>query len=286
MKQSIKPVMIFLAAVMLTACGNDETGGDNRVVSLVPSNTEILAEMGMADDLAAVTTEADYPPEVVDDEDLVRLNALELDEEQLTALDPTHILSHASLGGVNEDIINRVAETTGAEILVVEDAQNIEGIYESIRQIGEFVGETQAAESVISRMAEEIGDLISQYAGREENIEAFIHISDQPEIYTSGEGTFIHHALEVIGVGNTFDDLEGFPSVSAEDVVERDPDLVISVMGLDDRALETSIRETPGFEGLKISQPANQCNINPDLLSRPGPRIVEGLAEAGQCVYE
>lgn len=286
MRQSIKGTMMFISVVVLAACGSDDGERDDRIVSLMPSNTEILNEMGMTDSLSAVTTEGDYPDAAAGDDEPVRLNASELDEEQLTALDPTHIISHESLGGTNEDILNRVADTTGAEILVVEDAESIEGIYDSIRQIGEFFGEQQSAESVISGIAEEIGGLKEQYAGQNQNIEAFIHISDQPEIYTSGGNTFIDNALAVINVGNAFGDLEGFPSVSAEDVVERDPDLVISIMGLDDGALETSINETPGFEGLKISDSGNQCNINPDLLTRPGPGIAEGLAEVGRCVYE
>lgn len=281
----IKWILTLSAVLMMAACGAQGGNGETRIVSLMPSNTEIIADLGMGDQLVSVTTEADYPESVVNDDSLTRLNTFELDEEQLVALDPTHIVAHESSESMHKDVLDRAAETTGAEVLVVEDATDIEGVYDSIRQIGEFFEMQKEAEAIISGMAEEMGDIKAHYSD-EDTRDAFIHISDQPEIYTAGDGTFIDDALSWINVGNAFDDMEGYPNVGAEDVVERNPDIVVSMMGLDDGALRQSISDTPGFDGLAISESQNQCNINPDLISRPVPGITEGLKETARCVYE
>ncbi|MFC3419132.1 ABC transporter substrate-binding protein [Salinicoccus hispanicus] len=284
----------FLLSLLfiLAGCNSVEEGVENtplenqRIVSLIPSNTEIAVEMGLEHNLVAVTTEDDYPESIVDNTDLVRLNAFELDEETLVSLEPTHILAHESAGSVYGDILDRVSEATEAEVLVVDDAQSIEGIYRSITDIGEFLNEKTSAERLNESIERDINIQSSIFEDRGESIDAFIHISPQPELYTAGGNTFIADALSEIYINNTFEDLEGYPAVSAEDVVRHNPDKVISIMGMEDAALEESIENTPGFSELAISEPENQCNISPELLSRPGPRIAEGLKAVGRCIYE
>lgn len=284
----------FLLAFLfiMTGCSSVEDSVDNtpfenqRIVSLIPSNTEIAVEMGLEHKLVAVTTEDDYPESVVDNDDLVRLNAFELDEETLISLEPTHILAHESAESVYGDIMDRVAEATEAEVLMVTDAQSIEGIYQSISDIGEFLNERTSAERLNESIERDINIQGTIFEDRDESVEAFVHISPSPELYTAGGNTFITDALSEIYIDNVFEDLEGYPAVSAEDVVERDPDKLISIMGMEDDDLAESVENMSGFSGLAISEAENQCNIAPELLSRPGPRIGEGLKAVGRCVYD
>lgn len=288
-------LLIFI--IMLAGCASEgesvgEVGPEEtpleerRIVSLMPSNTEIIAELGLATSLVAVTTEVSHPESVVENDEIAKMNAFELDEEQLVELEPTHILGHESSVPQYAETLGRVSETTGAEVLIVNEERTIEEIYASITAIGEFLGEKTAAEWLIEGIERDINVQNNIYEDHSESYEVFIHISDQPELYTAGSGTFIEDALAEIYIDNAFDDLEGYPNVSPEDVVERDPDKLVSIMGLEDAALEESIEGTPGFSELAISQPENQCNISPDLLARPGPRIADGLRAVGRCVYE
>ncbi|WP_271397349.1 ABC transporter substrate-binding protein [Salinicoccus roseus] len=259
---------------------------ERRIVSLMPSNTEIIAELGLGTNLVAVTTEVSHPESVVENAEIVKMDVFELDEEQLIALEPTHILGHESSVSQYAETLGRVSETTGAEVLVVNEERAIEDIYASIRDIGDFLGEKTAAEWLVEGIERDINVQNNIFEDRSDSYEVFIHISDQPELYTAGSGTFIEDALAEIYIDNAFGDLEGYPNVSPEDVVERSPDKLVSIMGLEDDELSESIAGMPGFSELKISQPENQCNIPPDLLARPGPRIAEGLRAVGRCVYE
>lgn len=288
-------VLIFV--ILLAGCASSGDGVDDigpeetplegrRIVSLMPSNTEIIAELGLGSNLVAVTTEVSHPESVVENAEIVKMDVFELDEEQLIALEPTHILGHESSVSQYAETLGRVSETTGAEVLIVNEERSIEEIYASITAIGEFLGERTAAEWLIEGIERDINVQNNIFEDRSDSYEVFIHISDQPELYTAGSKTFIEDALAEIYIDNAFGDLEGYPNVSPEDVVERDPDKLVSIMGLEDDELSESIAGMPGFSELKIIQPENQCNIPPDLLARPGPRIAEGLRAVGRCVYE
>lgn len=98
-------LLIFI--IMLAGCASEgesvgEVGPEEtpleerRIVSLMPSNTEIIAELGLATSLVAVTTEVSHPESVVENDEIAKMNAFELDEEQLVELEPTHILGHES----------------------------------------------------------------------------------------------------------------------------------------------------------------------------------------------
>src|SRR5699024_4395086 len=105
-----------ISVLLMAACSPSEEGGGPRIVSLMPSNTEIISELGFEDELVGVTTEDDYPESVADDEELLRMDTFELDEEQLIGLEPTHIVAHESSDGMHREMLDRVAETTGAEV--------------------------------------------------------------------------------------------------------------------------------------------------------------------------
>src|SRR5690625_3073833 len=91
--------LVLLSALLLTSYeDNGEPSveisekNDMRIISLMPSNTEILRELGLEEELVAVTTTDDYPENL--SEDLTRLDTFALDEESMMVLNPTHIVSH------------------------------------------------------------------------------------------------------------------------------------------------------------------------------------------------
>src|SRR5699024_10364162 len=117
----MKGIMMLAAVLLMAACSTSEEGGGRRIVSLLPSNTEIISELGFEDALVGVTTEDDYTESVADDEELLRMDTLELDEEQLIGLEPTHIVAHESSDGMHREMLDRVSAPTGAEVLTAEE---------------------------------------------------------------------------------------------------------------------------------------------------------------------
>lgn len=285
--------LALLSILLLAACNNgsdnekqmtNTNNEDMRIISLMPSNTEIITELGATDNLVGITTADDYPEDLK--ENLTRLDTFALDEEAMTALDPTHIISHASNYDANADIITRTAESTGAEVLVVDDAQEIDKIYDTITDVGTFISKEGEAEELNTLLQQEVEEIHNQYSGEKADDKVFILISTAPDIYTAGEDTFIDDFLDTLNIGNAFEDVAGYPAVTSEDVIAREPEIVLSTLGISNEELTHALDDISGLEGAAITEEENQCTPDPNLISRPGPRFTEGLTAIAECVYE
>lgn len=292
----LKNIYLYLALLsifLLAACTNgsdDETqmtntnNEDIRIISLMPSNTEIIAELGMKESLAGITT-ADNFPETLN-ENLMRLDTFALDEESMMALNPTHIVSHEANHDANKNIIDRVAETTGADVLIVDDAERIDEIYGTITDIGVFIGKENQAEELNASLQLDVENIQNEYAKRDEQDKALILVSTTPDIYIAGNGTFIDDFFKTLNIGNAFEDVNGYPAITSEDLIAREPGTVISTLGTSSEELTNELNNISGLAGAPITREENQCTPNPDTVSRPGPRFTEGLAAIAECVYE
>lgn len=281
----------LLSVLLLTACSDstgDQTGVSNsddmRIISLMPSNTEIIAALGGEESLAGITTADNYPDNLTSD--ITRFDTFALDEEIMTSLNPTHIVSHQASHDANKDILDRVALNTGAEILIVEDAAEIDTIYSSITDIGEFIGRDIEAEQLNMELREETAAIQNQYSNQASEDKVLILLSTAPDVYIAGSGTFIDDFLKTLNIENVFQDVNGYRAVTSEDIIAREPKIIISTLGTDNDELTAALNNISGLGSTPITSEANQCVPDPDLISRPGPRFTEGLAQVAECVYE
>ncbi|HBV23491.1 MAG TPA: hypothetical protein DEB42_06890 [Jeotgalicoccus sp.] len=288
----MKNIYIYLSlfSVLLFAACDNETqitntnNEDIRIISLMPSNTEIIAELGMEDSLTGITTADNFPEDL--NENLTRLDTFALDEESMMALNPTHIVSHQANHDANKNIIDRVASNTGAATLIVDDAGNIDEIYSTITDIGVFIGKEEQATVLNASLQQDVENIQREYGNRERQDKALILVSTTPDIYIAGNGTFIDDFLKTLNIGNVFEDVNGYPAITSEDLIAREPETVISTLGVSNEELTNELNNISGLEGAPITREENQCTPNPDTVSRPGPRFTEGLAAIAECVYE
>lgn len=288
----MKNIYIYLSlfSVLLFAACDNETqitntnNEDIRIISLMPSNTEIIAELGMEDSLTGITTADNFPEDL--NENLTRLDTFALDEESMMALNPTHIVSHQANHDANKNIIDRVASNTGAATLIVDDAGNIDEIYSTITDIGVFIGKEEQATVLNASLQQDVENIQREYGNRERQDKALILVSTTPDIYIAGNGTFIDDFLKTLNIGNVFEDVNGYPAITSEDLIAREPETVISTLGVSNEELTNELNNISGLEGAPITREENQCTPNPDTVSRPGPRFTEGLDAIAECVYE
>lgn len=292
----MKNIYIYLSLLsifLLAACNNDSddqnqmtnTNNENiRIISLMPSNTEIIAELGMDENLAGITTVDNFPEDL--NENITRLDTFALDEESMMALNPTHIVSHEANHDANKNIIDRVAANTGAETLIVDDAEGIDEIYSTITDVGTFIGKEAEAEELNASLQQDVKSIQNEYSNKGEQDKGLILVSTTPDIYIAGNNTFIDDFLKTLNIGNAFEDVNGYPAITSEDLIAREPATVISTLGISNEELTNALNNISGLEGAPITREENQCTPNPDTVSRPGPRFTEGLAAIAECVYE
>ena len=282
-------MLLVLSILLLSSCSNEEkqvehSSDDKRIISLMPSNTEIISTLGEEDSLVGVTTVDNYPESLSDD--LTRLDSFELDEEAMLALNPSHIVIHESNQAAISHVVNRVAESTNADVLVVDDATNIEEIYETIDQIGQFLDREQEAKEVNEKLQNQVTEVIREYEDETIDGDVLLLVSTNPDIYVAGADTFIDDVLTSLNVRNAFSDVEGYPTVTSEELVKRDISKVVSISGEAPEVLSESLSNIAGLEDSAITNEKNHCVPDADVISRPGPRISEGLKEIAECVYE
>ncbi len=139
------------------ALDNEVTIDDKpeRIVSVIPSNTEIAFALGLGDEIVGVSDHDNYPEEVKEKE---RIGGLEMNIEVIISLKPDLVLAHASSAESSQEGLQQLRDS-GIDVFVVHDAQDIEGTYQSIKQIGKVTGTEEKAADIVSGMKEDFASI-------------------------------------------------------------------------------------------------------------------------------
>lgn len=248
-----------------------------RIVSLAPSNTEILFAVGAGERVVGVDTFSDHPGEVAS---LPRLGGLtDTNFEKIVELAPDLILT---IGGTDEQVAR--LEELGITVLVIQP-ETFEDVLDRIRLIGRVVGEEQAAADLLAEMGARV-DAVRRAVGdvpEAERPRVFYEVWHDP-LMTVGPGGFIHDVIALAGGVNVFADADNpWPVVSLEAVVARDPQVIITTF--QDSYDQLLARSRPGWDGISAVQQGRVYRIDQNLISRPGPRLVDALEQVARFLY-
>ena len=249
-----------------------------KIVALTPSDCEILYAIGAGATLVGRGGYCDYPAEVLDIPAVQ--SGSETNIEQIISLGPDVVIM-STMAQTTEHVES--LEAAGIKVIVT-DAHNIEGIYTGITLIGEVVGKTNEATTVIDSMKATFADIQSKV---EASGEKTIYFEVAPLAYgpyAAGSGTFMDELAVMLGLTNIFNDLEGWPQVSEEQVIERSPDYIVTTtMGSLDAVEEISSRQ--GWDSITAITNGNILNADSNTITRPGPRLADAAQELYDFVY-
>ncbi|RYG72408.1 ABC transporter substrate-binding protein [Lentibacillus lipolyticus] len=254
-----------------------------RIVSLIPSNTEIAFALGLGDEIVGVSDHDNYPEEVKEKE---RIGGMELNLEVILSLKPDLVLAHASSAHNSKEALQQLQDA-GIHVFVVHDAQSIKGTYKAIEQIGQITGTEKEAEGIVSNMKEEFAALREKTSAisDDERKSVFFEVAPAPEIFTAGQNTFFDALLEVVHANNAAKELDGWVKIDPESIVELNPDVIITTYGhYEDNPVE-QVMNRAGWGGVNAVANEQVFDVHSDLVSRPGPRLVEGAKEIAKVVY-
>ena len=246
----------------------------DRIVSLTPSNTEILFELGLDEEIVGVNDNDNYPEQVADK---TRIGGMEYNLEVITSLAPDIVFAHES-SLYAEGIFNQL-EAAGLKVFVVDNAQTFEETYETIQTIGTLTNRKEEADTIIENIETKLAKIQAKLVNVEPR-KAFIMISASPDIYTVGQNTFMNEMLKVINVENVVQQ-EGWPMYSAEDFLAANPDTILFTHAGDDE----TIRNNPAFSDMNAVKNNAMAIVDGDTTSRQGPRIAEGVESLAKAIY-
>ncbi|VVM79288.1 Vitamin B12-binding protein [Pseudomonas fluorescens] len=210
---------IGLAVLLLAVTGL--ASAVERVVSLAPSLSEIVVELGSADLLVGVLDAGERPAELKDLPSIGRYG--QLDMERLLSLQPDLLLLWpGSVGPAQRDQLNRLNIPT-----YVADPHNLEQLTAQIEAIATQLGRPERGVSLAADLRQRLDSLRQRYR-RDEPLRVFYQVWDRP-LYTVGGGQIISDALDVCGARNVFADLTlPAPQVSVEAVLQRNPEVILA----------------------------------------------------------
>jgi ABC-type Fe3+-hydroxamate transport system substrate-binding protein len=240
----------------------------HRVVTLAPNLTEIVFAAGAGSILVGVTTADDYPPAV---DTLARFSALPVDFEAITALQPELVLA--------TDQVNtpRDAETFDALDMPVYffSFSTVGDILASIRTTGDLLGTSAVATAAADSLAASLNALRARTDDVEGRPRVLFLIGDDT-LYAFGAQSYIHTLIHLAGGESVTADLDAqAPTLNEEYVLTQQPDVIIGAFGAaydPDRLLDLH----PSWDVVPAIQNDRVYSLNPNLLLRPGPRLVEG----------
>lgn len=282
--------VIIMSLLLLAGCNfnddhSDETGKTtnkvpNRIISLIPSNTEILYELGLGDHVVGVSTVDDYPKEV---RHKTQFDAMKLNKEALIKAQPDLILAHESQKASQEKVLKSL-ENSGIKVVYVKDAQSLNEMYQSFEQIGQATNKEKEAQTLVKETKTNVEKVVNKAKSRKEQPKVFIEIASEPEIYTVGKQTFMNDMLTKLKAKNVFDDQKGWPTVSKEDIIKKNPDVMLTTSGISSKEYQSLVQQRSGFEDINAVKKQRVEALNDDLLSRPGPRIDEAMEKLSDAI--
>lgn len=293
-------ILLSLVMLILVACGqndqhkqedkqsnqsdsNSKEHSYKRIVSLMPSNTEILYELGLGKDIVGVSTVDDYPKDVKKGKK--QFDTMNLNKEALLKVKPDLILAHESQKGTSKKVLDSL-EKNGVKVVYVKDAQSLDQTYETFKQIGKVTGREHEANELVDETKHNVEKVIKSVPRHHRSQSVFMEVSSKPEIYTAGKHTFFDDMLSQLDAKNSFSYIEGWKPVDKEGIIKKNPDILISTEGLSKSDYYKVIKKRDGFRQIKAVKNGRIETVNGDEISRPGPRIDEGLKQLRDAIYK
>jgi iron complex transport system substrate-binding protein len=251
-----------------------------KVISLIPAATETIYDLKSQDKLIAVDSYSNYPTEA----------------QQLTKLDTNTGLNIESIVSLNPDVVfmSKMGQTieqynnlTNAGIKVVMvDARSIEETYEEINLIGKVLGKEKDAKTIVNEMKSDFEDLKNSVKNKQTKT-VYYEISPlEYGLWTSGNNTFENEIMQMLNINNVFSDVESWGQISEEQVLVKNPEYIITTTPSfgDSNSVEEIMNRT-NWNNVAAIKLNHVYNIDPDTMSRPTKRLVEGAKELKKLIY-
>ncbi len=251
-----------------------------RVVAITAANVEVLYALGAGDTLVGRGEYCDYPAEALDVPSVK--SGTDLNVEEILALEPDVVLMD-TMGQTTEQV--EALENAGVKVVMTKE-DGIEGVYTAIELIGKVVGKNDEAAALVADMKNTFAEVTAaakdaDFAGKT----VYFEISPlQWGLWTGGNGTFMDEIGQMLGLTNIFADVDGWASVSEEQVLERNPDFIVttsSYYGEGPTPVE-EIEQRAGWENVTAVANGDVFNADSNSFTRPGPR----LADAAKALLE
>jgi len=270
------PALVHSSAITLT----DDMGTvvsiespPQRIISLAPSNTEILFALGLGDRVVGVTEFCNYPAEAPGKPKVGGYSTVSI--EKVIALKPDLVV--ASYG--NGESLLASLRSFGYPVIALHP-ETLSQVLSNIHLVGSAAGVEANATALRGALEQRIG-LVEEQVSTMRERPTVAHVIWNDPVYVSGNGTFQDELIRLAGGENAFSHLDGWQTIGIEDFILADPDVLIvntgTGMGGGEDAIARFFRDDPRFSGVTAIREDRVHLVDTDTADRAGPRIVDAL---------
>ena len=242
----------------------------SRIVSLSPSSTEILFAIGAGDQVIAVDAFSYYPEEAP----VTDLSGFTPNVEAILGFEPDLVVWQ---GG--PDDFAGALDAAGVTVISHFAPLDFEGIYAQIAELGEVTGQIDGAADLVASMRSDLEEIAASVVARDEPVTYFHEVGT--EYYSATSSTFIGNIYGLANMENIADPADedgsqfGFPLLNEEFILDADPDFIFLADTIGYGQSVETVAARPGWENLQAVQNGRVVELNDDIVSRWGPRVVD-----------
>ncbi len=256
-------------------------GPAQRIVSIAPSNTEILFAIGAGDQVVGRDEISDYPPEALEVASIGSTYG-ELNTEVILALEPDLVLA-ATITSPEQV---QTLEALGIPLFLLANPDDFPGLLENINVVGGLTGREAEAEALAEELDARIKE-VTQKTADAQKASVFYEVdgTDPTAPWTTGTGTFQDVLIGLVGGENIAADIAGWGQMSLEEIVTRNPRVVIFGEGPWVPTTAGSFSERSGWGEIAAVVDGRVYGIDTNWVDRPGPRLVDALEEMALMIH-
>ncbi|MCX5913358.1 MAG: cobalamin-binding protein [Deltaproteobacteria bacterium] len=249
-----------------------------RMISVAPSVTEILFALGLGEKIVGVSSYCNFPPEALRKEKVGGYITPSM--EKILSLRPDLVFQTAD--GDLKSFVNRLA---GLGIPVyITNPRSLSETLRAVLKIGEVTFSLPAAQTLVEAMRAKRVGVQERIAGRPR--QRVLHAMSVDPLISSGKGTFVHDLIVLAGGENIAADAKGkHPLLSMEEVITRDPQVILLSSMLSNEPMTAQKQALARYREISAVRAGRILVIQADLILRPSPRIVDGLAEVARAIH-
>jgi iron complex transport system substrate-binding protein len=253
-----------------------------RVISIAPSNTEILFALGAGQQIVGREEMSDYPAEA---KNVTSIGSVfqKINTEAIVALKPDLVLA----AEINSPEQVKALEDLKLNVYYLPNPKTFDDLYANLETVGKLTGRSAEAAKLNESLTARYDAVMQKLSQAKDAPTVFYEIdaTDPTKPYTSGPGTFIDLVIALAGGKNIGGSLkDAFAQISSEELVKQNPDLIVLGDALYGVTPE-SVAQRPGWDALNAVKNNQVFAFDDNLISRPGPRLIDGLEQMAKLIH-
>ncbi|EHL06649.1 ABC transporter substrate-binding protein [Desulfitobacterium hafniense] len=250
-----------------------------RIICLAPPSTEILSALGLDRKLIGLTVYDNYPVGIQENAEYIFEDSLNPNLEQLIQLKPDLVVT-----GMHKDSFINSLRSLGIPVAHL-NPQSLESTYQTIEKLGYITNTQEQAQAVLQGMKAKEQAIADKVEAIKESERVRVWIEVDPGLFTAGAGTFLNELITKAGGINIASDVQDWAQYSEEQVIEKNPQVILSTYSYYMDNVKATIAARPAWQAIDAVSNDRIYDLDSDMVTRSGPRIVDGLETIAKALY-